>query len=94
MGGYAGIAVAMAFATEFQKSRPPHAHGFVSLANIYQHGHLESIAEMLKKNLASLSTEDMVARILAFVEHVQREDHFFDDEHVKAEPQLEKEWKK
>ena len=49
MGGYAGIAVAMAFAVEFQKTAAPHAHGFVSLSNIYQHNHLENIAEMLKK---------------------------------------------
>ena len=48
MGGYAGIAVAMAFAVEFQKTAAPHAHGFVSLANMYQHNHLENIAEMLQ----------------------------------------------
>ena len=37
MGGYAGIATAMAFANEFQGDGTPHGHGFVALANAYQY---------------------------------------------------------
>ena len=38
LGGYAGLAEAMGFATEFQGDGTPHGHGFVSLVNAYQHG--------------------------------------------------------
>ena len=37
MGGYAGLATASGFATEFQGEGTPHGHGFVSLANMWQH---------------------------------------------------------
>ena len=35
MGGYAGLATGMGFATEFQGEGTPHGHGFVSLANMF-----------------------------------------------------------
>lgn len=35
MGGYAGLATGLAFATEYQGEATPHGHGFVSLANMY-----------------------------------------------------------
>ena len=34
MGGYAGIATAMAFATEYQGEATPHGHGFISFEDI------------------------------------------------------------
>eukprot|EP00973_Karenia_brevis_P083859 11636492-Karenia_brevis.AAC.1 len=96
MGGYAGLAQAMAFATEFTKNATPHGHGFVTLANLYQHNSVETIAEMLKGNLDNLSPDnilDLLARITAFVEHTQREDHFDHEQHVATEGELETEWK-
>ena len=48
MGGFAGIGTGLAFATEFQKESTPHGHGFVSLANMYQHNTLEQIARMIE----------------------------------------------
>ena len=41
MGGYAGVATALAFAIEYHGEATPHGHGFVSLANMYQHHTLE-----------------------------------------------------
>ena len=43
MGGYAGVATAMAFANEFQGDGTPHGHGFVAFANIHQYNTLEMI---------------------------------------------------
>ena len=40
LGGYAGLAEALGFATEHQGDGTPHGHGFVSLVNAYQHGTL------------------------------------------------------
>ena len=37
MGGYAGLAEALAIATEFQGDGTPHGHGLVSLVNLYQY---------------------------------------------------------
>ena len=34
LGGFAGLATGLAFATEFQGDGTPHGHGFVSLANM------------------------------------------------------------
>ena len=48
LGGYAGIATAMAFANEFQGDGTPHGHGFIGLANAYQHATLEDIANRIE----------------------------------------------
>ena len=50
MGGYAGLATALAFATEYQGEATPHGHGFISLANIYQHNNLHTISTMIQQN--------------------------------------------
>ena len=47
-GGFAGLAQALAFANEFQGDGTPHGHGFVSLANAYQHSTLEDIAQCVE----------------------------------------------
>ena len=48
MGGYAGIAIAMAFANEFQGDGTAHGHGFVALASVYQYDTLQTISDMLE----------------------------------------------
>ena len=39
-----------------------------------------------------IPTEDLVERIKAFCEHLQREDHFDDERHQQEAPVLEKEF--
>ena len=72
MGGFAGIAAAMAFATEFQGEGTAHAHGFVALANIYQHNTVHDIAAMLESNSKEMIAADMTEPIKSFCAHVQR----------------------
>ena len=91
-GGYAGIAESCAFAHEFQGDGTPHGHGFVSLANAYQHATLDDIAALIKSNVHNLSPDDMIERIKAFKQHVEREDHFDNDGHQNNLSQLEKEF--
>ena len=92
MGGYAGLATGMIFATEYQGEATPHAHGFVSLANMYQHHNLEEIGQILQKNASAIREEDMLTRVTQFVEHLQREEHVNDDEHQRNLVQLEQEF--
>ena len=92
LGGYAGLATALAFATEFQGDGTPHGHGFVSLANMYQHNNLEQIANMLQKNVHGCATSEMVQRITDFIEHLNREDHFNDEQHQTSLESLENEF--
>ena len=60
-----------------------HGHGFVALANVYQYSTLEDIATLITSNARNLSPGRIVERITAFMEHLQREDHFDDAEHQK-----------
>ena len=92
MGGYAGIATAMAFANEFQGGGTPHGHGFVALANAYQFNSLQHIADLLEQNIHELSPADMVQRITSFIEHLHREDHFNDEAHQGSLRSLEEEF--
>ena len=92
MGGYAGIATAMAFATEYQGEATPHGHGFVSLANMYQHNTLEEIGRMIEENAQGIPPEVMLDRITGVCEHLQREDHFNQEEHDKNIENLEKQF--
>ena len=92
MGGYAGIATAMAFANEFQGDGTPHGHGFVALANAYQFNSLQHIADLLEQNIHELSPADMVQRITSFIEHLHREDHFNDEAHQGSLRSLEEEF--
>ena len=90
MGGYAGIALATAFANEFQGDGTPHGHGFVALANMYQFSTLEHISETLEHNVHNLPAKEMVERIVSFIEHLSREDHFDDEVHQENLESLEK----
>ena len=81
MGGYAGLATGMAFATEYQGEATPHGHGFVSLANMYQHHNLEQIGNMIESNWKRMTPEDMLDRVKSFVSHLQREDHMDNEGH-------------
>ena len=81
MGGFAGLATGLAFATEFQGDGTPHGHGFVSLANMYQHQTLQEIAEILESNFQDMTPEVILERITSFIEHLQREDHFDNQKH-------------
>ena len=49
----------------------PHGHGFISLANMYQHHNLDEIRRMIEANRQSISPEQMLQRITHFVEHLQ-----------------------
>ena len=69
MGGYAGLAQGLAFATEFQGDSTPHGHGFISLANAYQHSTLEDIAEKIKES------SEFFHRVVKFNTHLQTEEH-------------------
>ena len=89
MGGHAGMATAMCFATEYQGEATPHGHGFISLANMYQHHTLEEIGCIIEKNAKGISPEDMLKRITGLCEHLQREDHFDHEQHEKHIEELE-----
>jgi len=76
MGGYAGIATALCFATEYQGEATPHGHGFVCLSNQYRHHTLEEIGNLIERNALGMTPEAMIQRITRFCEHLEREDHF------------------
>ena len=48
-GGFAGLAHGMAFANEYQGEATPHGHGFISLANAYQHATLDTLSSLLHR---------------------------------------------
>ena len=44
MGGYAGLATALAFAVEYTKEGSPHGHGLVALCNLYSTNSLLAVS--------------------------------------------------
>ena len=88
-GGFAGIALALAFANEFQGEGTPHGHGFVPLANMYQHNTLQEIAAMLESNALGICPDQLVERVKLFCDHVQRESHFDQAKHEEEAEKLE-----
>ena len=92
MGGYAGMATAMSFATEYQGEATPHGHGFVSLANMYQQNTLEEIGNMIELNSEGIPPQMMLERITRFCEHLQREDHYDQEKHDLNLEHLEKQF--
>ena len=86
------MATAMLFATEYQGEATPHGHGFVSLANMYQHCTLEEIGNMIERNARGIAPEDMLERITRFCEHLQREDHYDQQKHDLDVESLEKQF--
>ena len=89
LGGFAGIATGLIFATEFQGEGTPHGHGFVALANLYQHNSLQDIAAMLE-NARTKNHADLVERVKAFCNHIQRESHIDEEQHLADLEKLEK----
>ena len=65
--------------------------GFSETCNpvMYQHNTLEQIAGMLEKNALSLSAAELVERVKAFCNHVQRESHCDPTQHDMDLPTLE-----
>ena len=92
MGGYAGLAAAMSFAIEYQGEATPHAHGFESLANMYQHHTLEEIGNRIERNAEGIAPESMLERITRFSEHLRREDHLDHEQHARSLDFLEKQF--
>lgn len=58
MGGYAGLAESLALANEHQAEGTPHGHGFAVLNNIYQHGSLKDIADLIERQYGEMSGQD------------------------------------
>ena len=92
IGGYAGLCSGLAIATEYQGEGTPHGHGFAVLANMYQHHNLDEIRQMIEHNRKGISPDEMLQRVTHFVEHLQREDHFDNDQHQKDLPHLEEQF--
>jgi len=82
----------MALANELQGDGTVHGHGFVAFNNIYQHGTLQDVADLIESRCQNLSEQDIVERITAFIEHISREDHFNDAKHQADLTKLEKEF--
>ena len=61
---------------------------FVSLANMYQHHSLEEIGAIIERNAQGITAEVMLERITHLCEHLQREDHFDDEQHQRNLPEL------
>ena len=59
----------------------PHGHGFISLANVYQHHNLEQIGSIIESNYNGITPEAMLDRVKKFVAHLQREDHMDNEQH-------------
>ena len=87
-GGFAGVAQELAFATEFQGDGTPHGHGFVSLANAYQHSTLEDIAQCIESNA------DFLDRVVKFNTHLQTEEHNDHHAHQRSLDALERSFHK
>lgn len=79
---------------ELQGDGTIHGHGFVAVANVYQHSTIQDIGKLLASRIHNLSETDIVARILSFTEHLHREEHFRHEQHQRELPALEKEFHK
>ena len=87
-GGFAGLAQGLAFANEFQGDGTPHGHGFVSLANAYQHSTLEDIAQCIEANACFLD------RVIKFNTHLQTEEHMDHEAHQRNLDMLQRSFHK
>ena len=87
MGGIFGIAVALVGAVENQHLGTLHFHGFLYLANMYQHA---SLAEIASKIQESPQLAEAVKQWHAWV---HREEHWSPDDHRANLPTLESEWR-
>ena len=57
IGGFAGLAEAMALANELQGDGTLHGHGFIALANAWQHSSLQDIADRIDQYVAKLNVD-------------------------------------
>ena len=89
VGGFAGIACAMAFANEFQGEGTNHGHGFVAMSNMYQHSTLHDIAAMLEENARQMPADELVKRVKDYCAHVQRQSHMDPSSHEKNFSKME-----
>ena len=87
----ANVGELTADATRNQGDGTPHGHGFVSLANMYQHHSLKEIAELLEARYKEQGA-DCMERLTGFFEHLRREDHYDDEAHQASLPELEREF--
>ena len=74
IGGYGGLAEAMAFAVEMQGDSTPHAHGFVALCNMYQRDTLEDVAGKIRGRCLNMDAREIVERVVRFTEHMEQQD--------------------
>ena len=84
------MATGLGFAIEYQGEATPHGHGFVSLANMFQHHTLEQIGRILEQNAQGIPAADMLELLKRFCEHLQKEDHFDPEQHERNLKNLEK----
>ncbi|CAK0874374.1 unnamed protein product [Prorocentrum cordatum] len=87
MGGIFGVAAALLGAVENQHLGTLHFHGFVYLANMFQHAPLTEIARTIRE---SPGLADAVKEWHAWV---HREEHWAPEEHRESLPSLESEWR-
>ncbi|CAK0814769.1 unnamed protein product, partial [Prorocentrum cordatum] len=87
MGGIFGVAAALLGAVENQHLGTLHFHGFVYLANMFQHAPLIEIARKIRE---SPGLADSVKEWHAWV---HREEHWAPEEHRENLPSLELEWR-
>jgi len=73
-------------AVEYQKSTAHHGHGLANFVTPYQHRSLEDVQKLLEANTLTVSS------VTKYTEHLYREDHFDNDAHQNALPELEKGW--
>ena len=73
---------------EFQGDGTAHGHGFVSLANAYQHSTLEDIADKIEENV------EFLKRTVKFNTHLQTEEHLDHDAHQRNFESIEESFRK
>ena len=59
---------------------------------MYQHRTLKEIGDLIECNHQGMTAESVLVRITKFTEHLQREDHFNNEEHQRNLETLEREF--
>ncbi len=93
LGGFAGLAKAMAFATELQGDGTLHGHGFMALANAWQHSSLQDIGDRIDRYAVALNTEEVMDRLNSYVTRLSCEDHVDDAQHQASLVALEQQFR-
>lgn len=86
------MAEAMVCAKELQGDGTIHGHGFLAVANAFQHCTVEEIGKLLMSRIHGLTEKEIANRVIAFVEHLHREDHFDHEQHQELLESLENEF--